>query len=410
MEKKKENIGVYFKTLFLKNIRCFKGENSINFSNNSNSFAQWTVILGNNNTGKTTILKSLCLNDFLSSGNKAIDDKFAEEQFNEFNKLDYAIVLECINETLIVSSEGRMSVWDPDFLIKESNSRELKKGEKYLSLDAYGINRKPSPITLSESQHQSSTATLYDGDLIDTEEWLLQLDYAQKNGRKDANRKLDKIKEILTSSLLPDIQDFRFVTNDELKSFVEFQTDYGWVRLKDLGYGYQSTMAWVMDLAKRLFDRYPDSENPLAEPAVVLVDEIDLHLHPEWQRKIIGYLSNIFKKTQFIVTAHSPLLVQSAEEVNLVMLEKDGDRISIRQEFDTFQGWTVDEILTELMGLKEKTLSDTYLKWMKQFDEALDEENAEKANEAYEALDKILHPTSSQRKLMRIQMSSLVSA
>ena len=162
-----------------------------------------------------------------------------------------------------------------------------------------------------------------------------------------------------------------------------------------------------MDLAKRMFDRYPTSVNPLAEPAVVLVDEIDLHLHPEWQRKIISYLSNIFKNTQFIVTAHSPLIIQSAENVNLVMLEKDGDHINIRQQFGSFKGWTVDEILDELMGMNDKTMSDTYLELMKDFDNALDEDNYEKAQKSYEGLDKILHPSSSQRKILRIQMSSL---
>ena len=45
-------------------------------------------------------------------------------------------------------------------------------------------------------------------------------------------------------------------------------------------------MAWIVDFASRMFDLYPESENPLAEPAVVLIDEIDLHLHPKWQREL----------------------------------------------------------------------------------------------------------------------------
>ena len=69
----------------------------------------------------------------------------------------------------------------------------------------------------------------------------------------------------------------------------------------------------------------------------------------------------------------------------------------------------MDEILTELMGMDNKTLSDDYLTWMHQFDDALDEDNYHKAKQAYDELDKILHPESHQRKLLRIQMSSLMA-
>jgi predicted ATP-binding protein involved in virulence len=182
--------------------------------------------------------------------------------------------------------------------------------------------------------------------------------------------------------------------------------------LEDLGYGYQATLAWVADLAKRMFDQYPDLENPLHGPAVVLVDEIDLHLHPEWQRKIIKYLSDLFPNTQFIVTAHSPLIIQSAENVNIIMLEKDdnpeGKGINIRQRFGSFQGWTVDEILTELMNLGDRTRSDLYLQLMQDFENAVLDDDYEKAQNAYNQLDTILSPSSYQRKVLQIQMSSLI--
>jgi len=181
------------------------------------------------------------------------------------------------------------------------------------------------------------------------------------------------------------------------------------VRVDGLGYGYQTMIAWVVDLAKRLFERYPNSNNPLAEPAIVLIDEIDLHLHPEWQRKIIQFLTAQFPNTQFIVTSHSPLIVQSADNINLVLLEKKGEQVTITQpDITTYKGWTIEEILGELMGLGEETLSDSYLALIKQFDDALDEDDYAKAKLAYDELDKILHPANNQRKLLRIQMSSLM--
>jgi len=112
-------------------------------------------------------------------------------------------------------------------------------------------------------------------------------------------------------------------------------------------------IAWVIDFSSRMVERYPNSPNPLAEPAVVLVDEIDLHLHPKWQRELIGFLTDRFPNTQFIVTAHSPLIVQAAPDANLVLLRREGDHVVIENNPETIRGWRVDQILTsELFGLE----------------------------------------------------------
>src|SRR5262249_22936491 len=77
------------------------------------------------------------------------------------------------------------------------------------------------------------------------------------------------------------------------------------VPFTDLSLGYQITLTWILDLAWQLTAYYSESENPLAEPAIVLVDEIDLHLHPHWQWTIMKKLSGLFPKIQFIATSHS---------------------------------------------------------------------------------------------------------
>ena len=279
----------------------------------------------------------------------------------------------------------------------------------------YGVNRGVSESTVSESAPNSNSATLFYSDkkLVNLEGWLSQLEIAKINGTKKAKEKakekLDKIKKLLTSGLMPDIQDFRFTTDDNLKNFMEFKTDYGWIPFNKLGYGYQTSMSWIIDFAKKMFERYPTSKNPFSEPAVVLVDEIDLHLHPEWQRKILGFLTEIFPNTQLIVTAHSPLVVQSAEKVNLVILSKKRDGVEITQpKIPTFKGWTVEEILMDMMGLDDRTYSDQYLKLMKDFDDALDRDDFEQAQIAFDELDKIIHPASSQRKTLEIQLLSIV--
>ena len=95
------------------------------------------------------------------------------------------------------------------------------------------------------------------------------------------------------------------------------------------------------------------SENPIAEPAIVLVDEIDLHLHPKWQQTVIDYLSERFVNTQFIVTAHSPLIIQSKRTANVILLDRDGDKVVARQDLDAIKEWRVDQILTsDLFGLE----------------------------------------------------------
>jgi hypothetical protein len=139
-----------------------------------------------------------------------------------------------------------------------------------------------------------------------------------------------------------------------------FETPTGWVGINELGLGYRTMLAWIVDFAAGLFDRYPESKNPLAEPAVLLLDEIDLHLHPRWQRTIIDYLTERFPNTQFIVTAHSPLLVQAAAGANLVLLKRRGDNVIIDNDPVSVKNWRIDQILTsDLFGLESPRSKET---------------------------------------------------
>jgi len=181
------------------------------------------------------------------------------------------------------------------------------------------------------------------------------------------------------------------------------------LNINQLSSGEKTLLILVADLSRRLITANPESDNPLHGDGIVLIDEIDLHLHPSRQRAILQDLTSIFPNIQFIITTNSPIIVQSAENINLVLLEKKEEQITITQpDITSYKGWTVEEVLDELMGLGGGTLSDTYLELIKQFDNALDEDNYTKAKKVYDELDKILHPTSNQRKLLRIQMSSLI--
>lgn len=423
-------VAFYFKSLTIRDVKCFLGEHRIDLTDGEGLPAQWTVILGNNNTGKTTILKCLAsLEATKLEGSKAMEDPaetiflpagFQDKDFkNSYHSVGGKFFLTKSN-TIKIVTERVITSWEYKTGYGEVYADgKNKENFENLKIEAYGASRKMAHKGLLWSNKEKRHLSLFqNGDLFNSEAWLLQLNLAKLQGKKDqqlkAKKIIDKAKEILTSGLLPDVTDLRFASKEEGQSFdnfIEFKTDFGWIRLHELGYGYQTMLAWVLDLVRRMFERYPESLNPIQEPSIVLVDEIDLHLHPEWQRKIISHLTKYFPNTQFIVTAHSPLVVQSAEKINLVLLDKEGDHVTIRQpQIPTYQGWSLEEILTELMGLGERTHSEKYLELIRQFETALDNENYESAQAAYDELDKILHPQSHQRKLLRLQMSSLTPA
>jgi hypothetical protein len=223
---------------------------------------------------------------------------------------------------------------------------------------AYGATRRMSSTRMADPQETGAVSSLFseDASLVNAEEWLLQADYAalvDSPDRAYAERRRDTVKDVLIE-LLPDVSDIRFSrpTGGKWSPRVEVQTPYNWVHLQSLSLGYRTLIAWVVDLAYRMFERHPGSENPLAEPAVVLVDEIDLHLHPKWQRSLVSYLTKRFPNTQFVVTAHSPLVVQAALEANIVLLRREGDHVVIENETTAIRNWRVDQILTsDLFGL-----------------------------------------------------------
>ncbi|MGV3588505.1 MAG: AAA family ATPase [Adhaeribacter sp.] len=433
-----ENINpkiAYLGSIRINGIKPFITEQKISFTNQDNKPAKWTVILGENNTGKTSLLKTIADLAAVKAPFEQVDDSVKLVPFNlvrsienntsaninppeDFSVFCNILILENESKNYInhnnFSIYNNLSTSQEDSLMQWGFSKHLWKAAQIKDLEhfkifSYGINRKMGKNNLSDIEFKDKYNIFSnDIDLINAEEWLLQTDYAVKNGSKNAVERLDKIKAFLISGVLPGVKDFKFTTNEELKNYVELLTDYGWTKISDLGYGYQTSIAWLVDLAKKMFDRYPKSENPLAEPAIVLVDELDLHLHPQWQREIIQFLDKQFPNTQFIVTTHSPIIIQSAENINLVLLVREENHTVIKQqEFHTFKGWTVEEILNEMMGLGDKTQSDFYLKLIDEFDKALDEDNYEMAQKAYAELDIILHPASSQRKLLKIQMASL---
>jgi predicted ATP-binding protein involved in virulence len=359
---------VYFLNLEIKNYRCFKDKQVLDLSDGEGNWKKWTIILGDNGTGKSSLLEIL-------AGAEA-DERISGAEILYLSKeVPYRNDLQGIKESgmcsislCILDSERNNSIEKIEYIFEDQtvSATLLSEKAKELKCFGYGANRKMSSGGLSKLlNNNSETLFSEDAKLINAEEWLLQLDYAaskESDIKNFAIAKRDQVKKILID-LLPDITDIKFTspTKKNLNSTIEFRTAFDWVSINQLSLGYKTMVAWMVDLAARMFERYPDSQNPLAEPAIVLVDEIDLHLHPKWQREIFDYLSDKFPQTQFIVTAHSPLIVQSAPmDANIVLLRKEDDHVVIDNDLKSVQNWRIDQILTsDLFGLESARGTET---------------------------------------------------
>lgn len=125
------------------------------------------------------------------------------------------------------------------------------------------------------------------------------------------------------------------------------------VHFSELSDGYRTYLSWLGDLLKQLVDVTPQGGNLVETAGVVLLDEVDLHLHPSWQRRILGRLSSTFPKLQFIVTSHSPILAASVPRENVLMVDRSAEGPAVvTWPSKDYYGRSVDEVLTgDLFGL-----------------------------------------------------------
>jgi recombinational DNA repair ATPase RecF len=363
----------YFLSLSLENVRSFGAKQTISFARADGRPAQWTIILGDNGVGKTTVLKSL-------AGMILAPHPLADEQQKKDISSWTAALLRLSNplnqiwSPLRIGSQqmanftvhsAQVNKLNTDILSTKSYNIHLTKGgmastdggpPPELTCYGYGAGRTTGNSTLSETPETvDPCASLFDdrADLLNPEEWFLFADYRMakdKDPLTTQNFNLIKaaLLKIMEEGEVTDLEVAPVQTNGgSPRQGVRFKTPYGWVRLRDMSLGYQTLVVWLTDLADKLFVRYPNSKNPLAEPAIVLIDEIDLHLHPSWQRKLLRSLSEIFVNTQFIATAHSPLVVQAAGDVqaNVVLLRREGDQTIVVQDLPDVRRWRVEQIL-----------------------------------------------------------------
>ncbi len=124
----------------------------------------------------------------------------------------------------------------------------------------------------------------------------------------------------------------------------------------DLSSGSQSVLLWILWLAFKMLNHYDFARGWNEKPAVLLIDEIENHLHPTWQRRVIPALLKHFPALQIFATTHSPFVVAGLRAGQVHMLKRDHDGVvrASTNERDIV-GWTTDEILRTFMGVDEPT-------------------------------------------------------
>lgn len=178
-----------------------------------------------------------------------------------------------------------------------------------------------------------------------------------------------------------------------------------------LSAGYKTCVYIVLGILEELEFRFTDPYICARDfNGIIIIDEIELHLHPLWQAKLVLALKRLFTKAQIIVTTHSPSVLQVLEKEEIIPLFEDGEMgIKIKDlrigEYG-LQGWTLEEILQDVMGMPNTT-SEMYQNTIDAFDKALYDENIEEIKKNYDILNKMLHPKSTLRKLLQIQMAGL---
>jgi predicted ATP-binding protein involved in virulence len=150
------------------------------------------------------------------------------------------------------------------------------------------------------------------------------------------------------NTFLPEVLDLSF--HDSLPPRFSVSKNGQLLFLEQLSDGERGLLALVFDLTRRLALANPDSVNPIAEGvALVLIDEIELHLHPKWQRDVLQRLCDIFRACQFVVTTHSPLVLGEVPAGCVRFLEFVDGKVCVIVPSEAY-GMDANRMLQEYMG------------------------------------------------------------
>lgn len=379
---------MYVSRISVQDIKSFHGSRQVDLTltRPDGSHAGWTVVAGRNGSGKTTLLRAVALalsgpvvahnlvpgfENWVTQG--AVEGRVEVEitgdsdfdVFSEPERLDRFTV----GLTWAVSGDGARTTlhrirntehvsaavngpWgfgaNPEgwFHAAYGPFRRMTGG----SGEAQGLMLAYGPVSRQASLFHE------DASLAEGVAWLIQQHLRALEEKAGATALKQSALELLQDGLLPDGYRITDVSSEGL-----------WVEregrrfpLREMSDGFRTVAALVVDILKQMHDAYRwASEGEtlnLAAPGVVIIDEIDAHLHVSWQRRIGSWLTSHFPNIQFIVTTHSPYICQSADPGGLIRLPGvDEERPPEVVSEDLYQrvvyGSGDDAALSDLFGL-----------------------------------------------------------
>ncbi|MGE0711827.1 MAG: AAA family ATPase [Planctomycetota bacterium] len=390
------------RSITLKNVRCFSGDATVDLTHGraDDQPHKWVVVFGGNGTGKSTFLRAIgmaltgqpALNHLLpdAEGLVRANEKHAEvsvvfsdgphdvstgrprktpRTLSWLLVGDEAVELEDGDQTRLVAAHS---------IVLDERGSQQRKGDARLFLTqiatddpqrgwllcGYGPHRRLSGAS-SELASQvpalgraARLVTLFHekAALTSAERWLQNLDHRASVGQQREKRNLELVKKVLDSELLHEGVSLREVSPDG----VFFDTPYkAKVAMADLSDGYRTTLAFLLDMLQHIAHAFDladvigesNEHAVITAEGVVLIDEIDSHLHPEWQRTLPRWLHSRFPNVQFVVATHSPLIPTCVAEgeglvVRLQRVEEEGQSV-IQPTLDLGRmGLTADQNLT----------------------------------------------------------------
>lgn len=255
--------------------------------------------------------------------------------------------------------------------------------------------------------HQNSNGVL----LNDLKGWLGKR-YLLEDSQKGIFTENSKRNLSLALSCICQLnQDYNFSRIDGRNFDIFVNTPNGEIWYEYLSSGFKSCMAIIIGIIKEIELRFINEDIYAADfDGIILIDEIEMHLHPDWQARITEVMTTMFPLTQFIVTTHSPHVVQNGKPEQIIALEQaENGETKVRSHTgreNGYTGWTIDEVLRDVMGM-ESTLSKELEHKLQEFYRYIDAEDHENARVSYNYLDTILHPKNVLRKSLSMSIDML---
>lgn len=256
-----------------------------------------------------------------------------------------------------------------NYLVSEIQTQITEtKGETNIPLFIYyPVNRAVLDIPLRiREKHQFDLLTAYEGALTGGAnfrtffEWFRECEDLENEHRRYLddevkpddfqfpNLQLEAVRHALRI-LMPEFTDLT-VRRNPLR--MEVNKNGKRLTVNQLSDGEKCLMAMVGDLARRMAIANPMRLNPLEGDGVVLIDEIDLHLHPKWQRRVLPSLLEVFPNCQFLISTHSPHVINHVKPEHLFFLNmNEQHHLEVIRPQESY-GKTIDRVLEDLMGVE----------------------------------------------------------